>query len=617
MSSLIFILFSVVAFLGLWLLGKNTGIKLHRHWRSFIFSLLFVSLPLLIVSTIFGLNNLFIFNKTGLIFGLPISLIVILVVLPFAGIYLWGLSKRLISDRAVFRLLPPIVFGIVLAFSIYLLINFNSTASRVSAIMAIVSILILSISKLSYLRRFWFFELLIGGLLLVFNILTTTFGYILNNESIWGFKVGLITIEWLIIYYAFMNIFLAVFYWLDNKVNFNIENKEVDQEKEPSSKEYETSASELDLKKSIETNLDQDNTQSKTFEKNTNNNSSNIANISFSNPLNKSEVEVGSNFDSQQLNKPGISTKMDGTAPNQAPNSDYQHSATSGLNISAQASLQSARQVNNQKNNSSVQLTSNQDNVNGESLSRQNDSNSSTSQTYSNNEKKAKVTERSFNLRTRTYDEQKQSVTKQASNIETQSENISSNNEKTNPTKFKSFIPKVDVKSRLEKLYAARALNRQSAEALNPDFKMPNFSNKPAESGLNLKDKKLEDNKMPEPISLKLDKSSQNTSDKKLTTQNSDKKEKTKIANNQITLKTSNSNNRLSNKIDLSNFSRKTKLTNFKIKANKDGKLSVYSPEADASSSAIYKSSALTNIPNDLAAENKPNTISPQDRLIV
>ena len=145
---------------------------------------------------------------------------------------------------------------------------------------------------------------------------------------------------------------------------------------------------------------------------------------------------------------------------------------------------------------------------------------------------------------------------------------------------------------------------------------MPNFSNKPAESGLNLNNKKLEDNKMPEPISLKLDTNAQNATDKKPTVQNS-QKDKTKKENNQkITLDTSKGSNRVNKEIGLNNFSRKTKLTNFKMKVNKNGKLGVYSPEADTRSRAMYESLAGNNVPNDSTSEtNKQKTMSAQDRL--
>lgn len=446
MSSLIFVLFSIVFFLAVWLIGKNIGVQLNRHWPSYIISLLVVSLPALILSAVFGVSNLFQLTNSGKSFGLPISLLVMVVLLPFVGIFLWGIAKKLISDSSVPRLLPPIAYGIVLAVSIYLLTTANNIYLIVASIISIVSIIILFFSTLSFLRRFWFFQILLGLLALFINLVTVPFGYTLENDSILNFKFGLINLEWLMIFYGFMNIFLAVFYWLDNKLpgafikSDSTKSKNSDEIKE-----------ELETKK---VNQAVSKTSDKSTEVKVESTESNIAEAStatYQTSDNTALTYASENNQNTQRNPENINKV----------NEESRNLNSSRALINTVNSSQ-ARQSRQQTTNHQTNLAS----ANQADL-RQAETKNEESQNRSKNIANSQSSSTDNNA-----------LINNGAQVESMAINSTVVNKTVNSSKIKSIIPKVDIKHRLEKLYAARALARKSQEAINPDFKMPNFSSK-------------------------------------------------------------------------------------------------------------------------------------------
>ena len=94
-------------------LSFMSNIKPHKHVVAYCSALFFVSLPFTIWAVLLKDRGTISIPDGVTFFGAPISLICMLFLLPFVGIYVWGLIKKFVSDSQIGMLIPIIVVGLL------------------------------------------------------------------------------------------------------------------------------------------------------------------------------------------------------------------------------------------------------------------------------------------------------------------------------------------------------------------------------------------------------------------------------------------------------------------------------------------------------------------------
>lgn len=221
MQGLTYYFLNLIIFVPVLLLSFFTNVKPHRHIKGLLAGYLFVSLPFLIYDYWAVDRGLWAFNEayvTGpYLWGMPLEEILFFITVPFAMIYVWGVVKKFIGDIGIPAIFPLIAMGAVAAGSIWALIFYWDNAyTRTVAIAALIMILVAVGSRIAYTLRFWTFQLVLLGLFLIFNSILTTLPIVTYNpDAIIGFKFGDIPIEDFLFNFAFVNLFLLVFYKAD------------------------------------------------------------------------------------------------------------------------------------------------------------------------------------------------------------------------------------------------------------------------------------------------------------------------------------------------------------------------------------------------------------------
>lgn len=222
MPSLLFIVLLIIAFL-VYVLGKKTDVKPQLHLPAFGMALICVSLPFFVWLAWrkwdSGLNG-------WSIFGLPLNLILLMLVIPFVGIYLWGLVKKYIPDKKIFSLLPIFVLGFFGGWSIVrLLSNTQGGYTRTVAMTVLVASVILLLSTIVFTLRFWFYQIALLATFFVLALVISIFG---------ATKIGsLFDVNYLLLAYSFMNLFVVIYNWFDRRfskpvLDVDVANGEVD-----------------------------------------------------------------------------------------------------------------------------------------------------------------------------------------------------------------------------------------------------------------------------------------------------------------------------------------------------------------------------------------------------
>lgn len=191
-------------------LGFRTDIKPQRHLRGYLAGLLLVSIPSAI--WLIWHKNMGNINLDGPILGLNLNVILALALLPFVGLYLWGIVKKYIGDRQLSILLPIFGIGLFAGFSLILLINGATEFAKFSAMSALIASVVLLFTKLLFTARFWSFQVLLILVWLLVSLISSVFGHNILGKTL--------SINTLLVLLAFMNVFLAVFDWFDNKKTY-------------------------------------------------------------------------------------------------------------------------------------------------------------------------------------------------------------------------------------------------------------------------------------------------------------------------------------------------------------------------------------------------------------
>jgi hypothetical protein len=201
------------------LLGFRTDIKPQRHLRGYLAGLLLVSIPSAI--WLIWHKNMGNINLDGPILGLNLNVILALVLLPFVGLYLWGIVKKYIGDRQLSILLPIFGIGLFAGFSLILLINGATEFAKFSAMSALIASVVLLFTKLLFTARFWSFQILLIAVWFLVSLISSVFGHNILGKTL--------SINTLLVLLAFMNVFLAVFDWFDNTKTYLADYEDVSQ----------------------------------------------------------------------------------------------------------------------------------------------------------------------------------------------------------------------------------------------------------------------------------------------------------------------------------------------------------------------------------------------------
>jgi len=200
-------------------LGYRTDIKPQRHLRGYLAGLLLVSIPSVI--WLIWHKNMGNINLDGPILGLNLNVILSLLLLPYVGLYLWGIVKKFIGNRQLSILLPVLGIGLFAGFSLILLINGATEFAKFSAMSALIASVVLLFTKLLFTARFWSFQILLIAVWFLVSLISSVFGHNIQGKTL--------SINTLLVLLAFMNVFLAVFDWFDNTKTYLADYEDVSQ----------------------------------------------------------------------------------------------------------------------------------------------------------------------------------------------------------------------------------------------------------------------------------------------------------------------------------------------------------------------------------------------------
>lgn len=160
MREFTYLLFNLVVLLPVLVLSVKTDVKPHRHWRAFSAALLLVSLPFVVWDSWAASAGHWMFNTdyvTGwYVFNLPIEEILFFVTVPFAMLYVWGVIKKFVPDKGIAGLLPLMSLGLVAATATsMLLLHGNRAYTLAAAVAALVAVIVIAFSRITYTKRFW------------------------------------------------------------------------------------------------------------------------------------------------------------------------------------------------------------------------------------------------------------------------------------------------------------------------------------------------------------------------------------------------------------------------------------------------------------------------------
>ncbi len=202
-------------------LSFMSNIKPHKHVVAYCSALFFVSLPFTIWAVLLKDRGTISIPDGVTFFGAPISLICMLFLLPFVGIYVWGLIKKFVSDSQIGMLIPIIVVGLLAGLSLFMFFSANGrNFTKMAGIAGLVAAVVMLFSGLIYTVRFWSYQILVfsSWLILVF-IIGSIGSFSVNTSSMFSIGRGLMNIENLVLYFSFVNLFLVVFNWFDIRHN--------------------------------------------------------------------------------------------------------------------------------------------------------------------------------------------------------------------------------------------------------------------------------------------------------------------------------------------------------------------------------------------------------------
>jgi lycopene cyclase domain-containing protein len=217
MRNFTYLLVNLFIFLPTLVLSFRTDVRPHLHWRAYLAAFLCVCVPFIAWDVWAYNQGHWSFNQeyvTGLeLLNLPLEEWLFFVTVPFAMIYVWGVIKKFIPDQPVKILWPLIGFGFVSATAVFWLASYwQNGYTRTVAVITLIAVIILSISRLAYTVRFWVFQLAALVLFIIFNTILTSVPIVqYGTEAIIGTRFITIPLEDFLFNFALLNLFLLAF----------------------------------------------------------------------------------------------------------------------------------------------------------------------------------------------------------------------------------------------------------------------------------------------------------------------------------------------------------------------------------------------------------------------
>jgi lycopene cyclase domain-containing protein len=221
MRNYAYLFFNIVVLLPVVVLSLTTDVKPHRHWQALLGAYIVVSLPFILWDVWaaqaghWGFSSVYITNSRFM--HLPLEEILFFITVPFAMMYVWGVIKKFVADRAVRTVWPLLMLSISAAISVaILMLYFSNGYTRSAMIVALFAIGVVACSKLVFTQRFWTFQLVLLGIFLIANGFLTALPVITYGDaSIIGARIFSIPLEDFFFNFAFLNLFLLTFNRLD------------------------------------------------------------------------------------------------------------------------------------------------------------------------------------------------------------------------------------------------------------------------------------------------------------------------------------------------------------------------------------------------------------------
>jgi lycopene cyclase domain-containing protein len=223
MRSLTYLIFNLLVFIPVLVLSFRTDVKPHKHWRALLLSYLLVSVPFIVwdiwaaSAGHWGFSSVYISDVRWV--GIPPEEYLFFFTVPFALIYCWGVIKKFCADRPVGPWWPLTVLAGIAGLAVYWLVLYWSNGyTRSAAIMAIVTVLVASFSRLIFTFRFWIYQLTLLGLFVLANLVLTALPVITYGEqSIIGTRFITIPLEDFLFNFSLGTLFLLCFNYFSIK----------------------------------------------------------------------------------------------------------------------------------------------------------------------------------------------------------------------------------------------------------------------------------------------------------------------------------------------------------------------------------------------------------------
>jgi lycopene cyclase domain-containing protein len=223
MRELTYLFFNLLVFVPVLILSFTTDVKPHRHWRALLGGYLLVSLPFILWDAWavhaghWGFNSSHVMSSRFI--HLPIEEILFFFTVPFAMMYVWGVVKKFVADRAVATFWPLFVLSGAVGSAVALLVIYRGNGYTTAAMCAtLIAAIVVASSRLVFTRRFWVFQLALFGIFVLANWFLTALPIITyNDSSIIGTRILTIPLEDFFFNFAFVNLFLVTFNWLDSR----------------------------------------------------------------------------------------------------------------------------------------------------------------------------------------------------------------------------------------------------------------------------------------------------------------------------------------------------------------------------------------------------------------
>jgi lycopene cyclase domain-containing protein len=221
MRELTYLIFNLIVFIPVLVLSLTTDVKPHRHWRALLGAYLLVSVPFIVwdiwavQAGHWGFSDTYI--TASRFFDLPIEEILFFFSIPFAMMYVWGVIKKFVTDRPVVTIWPVLFLSLTAGGAIWMLTQYwDNGYTRSAAIATLIAVIITACTRLVFTRRFWTFQFVLLGIFILANSFLTALPIITyGSSSIIGTRIATIPIEDFFFNFAFINLFLIVFNWLD------------------------------------------------------------------------------------------------------------------------------------------------------------------------------------------------------------------------------------------------------------------------------------------------------------------------------------------------------------------------------------------------------------------